>query len=501
MHDQVADLRELYARKMSVALIGRVSSGKSTLANALLGGAFAATGIEELTYNVSWLRRGTLPGVTVHFTDADGRPPERRARDELDSLATRAHADARARQYLAAISYLDVVDPCPALEPFDLIDTPGLDAVAGTVQTRKTLGILGRTVRDMRADTVAFAARADALILVFPRAMAGSDAQVVDDFLRAGLDTTDPITAVGVLTQIEKHWPRYDPMTKGAADARRLMAAPYARQLLFELKPVAGKLAAGAALLDERDYEDLCALSRYPQDELLRLLELGNKFRVAESANLPLPAARRTVLFDQLSGYGIHLACDLVRGAPDVRQAASVEQLRERLVENTGLPDLRRLLSDHFARRADVIKLRRAIGDASALPKRLPSGLDERQRDRVGRAAAMVTDLEHELVFRVLNALGHYQRGELGFTVEEGEELLRVSGEHGVGLEARLGLPTGTPGTEMAAAATARRRYWSAAARSLRYQGPSHGACEVMRRAYDGIAEEIRALETSREDR
>ena len=46
---------------MVVALVGRVSSGKSTLTNALLGSDLVATGARELTFNVNVLRHGDAP--------------------------------------------------------------------------------------------------------------------------------------------------------------------------------------------------------------------------------------------------------------------------------------------------------------------------------------------------------------------------------------------------------------------------------------------------------
>ncbi len=217
VHGMLAAHRDRYRQKMSVALVGRVSSGKSTLANALLGGDYAPTGISELTCNVSWLRHGPVPGVTVHFSD--GRSHERRGGlSDLHALAALAPGNPAMRDYLAAISYLEVTDPNPRLESFDLIDTPGLDAASGDAQARKAMEVLGRTPSGVQEQTVRFASRADALVAVFPKAASALDAQLAADFTSAGIGVDSPVTAVGVLTKIETdwHWERRpDPMEEG----------------------------------------------------------------------------------------------------------------------------------------------------------------------------------------------------------------------------------------------------------------------------------------------
>jgi GTPase SAR1 family protein len=473
--------RERYTATMSIALVGRVSSGKSTLANALLAGPYAATGISELTCNVTSLRYGPQPELTVHFTG--DRKPEKRDRAELFALSALDRSDPALQDYLAAITYLEVQDPSPHLRAFDLVDTPGLDSAYGSAQVRKTLEFLGRGADSLRAATVSFASRADALVLVFSRTPAATDAEVVGEFVRAGLGAANPITAVGALTKTEFYWPEHDPIAKGRLDAERLMRVPAARDLLFEITPVEGKLAAGAGMLTEADYGDLEHLSRVPSATLQKRLRFGPGFRTEHYPDLPLEADRRAELFDQFSAHGIALACELI-GSKD---ATGSKQLRDLLADRSGLTALRRLLLDHFGHRADIIKLRRVIADIAALPGRLAATTDPRELDRVRRAAAEITRLDQQPAFRELAVLRHYWAGELTFTAEEGEELHRVAGERGTALTDHLGLPSGTPPRELDAKAAARHAYWADAVLDPRYAGASHAAATIMLNAYDRI--------------
>ena len=302
----IAAQRERYAATMSIALVGRVSSGKSTLANALLACPYAATGISELTCNVTSLRYGPRPELTVHFTD--GRRAEKRDRAELLALSALDRHDPALRDYLAAISYLEMRDPNAWLRTFDLVDTPGLDAASGSEHVRKTLEFLGRPDGSLREATVSFASRADALVLVFPRTPSATDAEVVGEFVRAGLGAANPITAVGALTKTELDWPEHDPVVQGRVDAERLMRAPAGRSLVFEIVPVAGKLAAAAGVLSAEDHADLESLSRLPAATLKKRLGFAPGFGIEPHPDLPLSGARRVELFEQFSGYGVALA-------------------------------------------------------------------------------------------------------------------------------------------------------------------------------------------------
>jgi len=482
----IAANRQRYAATMSIALVGRVSSGKSTLANALLAGPYAATGISELTCNVTSLRYGPRPELTVHFSDC--RPAEKKNRAELFALSALAHGDPALKDYLAAISYLEVSDPNPHLKSFDLVDTPGLDAAGGADRVRKTLEFLGRPADSLREATVLFASRADALVLVFPRALAATDAELVGEFVRAGLGAANPITAVGAYTMTELFWPEYDPIEKGRQDAERLMRVPAARSLLFEITPVAGKLAAAAGVLTDEDYADLQSLSRVASATLKKRLGFGPGFKTEPYPDLPLAAGRRAELFDQFSAYGIWLASELIGG----RDANSAAQLRELLAHRSGLTALRRLLLDHFGHRADIIKLRRVIDDVASLPDRLAPSTDRRELDQLRRAVAEITRLDQVPAFRELDTLRAYWAKELTLSAEEGEELHRVAGERGVALTDQLGLPPGTPFAELAAAAAARHEYWSGAAEDPLYRGATHAAARVMQNAYDRITGQIR---------
>jgi hypothetical protein len=471
---------------LRVAVVGRVSSGKSTLVNALLGGHRVATGVTELTYNVNWLRYSPEPGILVHFRD--GQPSQWRELADLERMTVRASDDPGRQAFLSRIDYIEVRDANPQLHDFDIIDTPGLDSHFRS-DSANTLRFLGRAEEDVRAATMAHSSQADALVMVFARGLAQNEAELLADFRGAGLATATPITAIGALTKVEFYWPDHDPMAEGRRVAGMMMKEAGAARLLFELRPVASLVGAGAATLSEDDYSDLTELARLEADLLARRAALGPLFTSRKSDDLPIHAARRHDLFARLGGYGIVMSCRLIRDGLD-----NLGELREQLVALSGISAFRNLLTGHFGNRADVIKLQRVIAALQDQQQPILSAMPPRQRLRADIAVAEVTRLGFaEHTFAELAVLQRHYDGLLELTDTEAAELLQVTGEHGSSVAARLGLPAGAAADMLLRRARERHAQWAAYTADPSHSGPTRRAGQTVLRSYELLIDEISA--------
>ena len=121
LYQKLKHCREQLRQPMRVAVVGLIKAGKSTMMNALLGEKLVATGTTEATFNVNWLKYGEQKSLMVHYKD--GRSPESKSFEELESLTLRADAN---RDYLLSIKHIEVFYPNPILQTLNLIDTPGL---------------------------------------------------------------------------------------------------------------------------------------------------------------------------------------------------------------------------------------------------------------------------------------------------------------------------------------------------------------------------------------
>ena len=73
---------------MQLAILGKISSSKSTLVNAILGKKeIMATGQKEVTYNVGWLKYGD-PSSDIIIHHKDDTSVEKKNRDEFEKWTT-----------------------------------------------------------------------------------------------------------------------------------------------------------------------------------------------------------------------------------------------------------------------------------------------------------------------------------------------------------------------------------------------------------------------------
>jgi Dynamin family len=486
VRDVFAEERLRFLTTLRVVLVGRISSGKSTLANALLGSYRVATGPEELTYNVNWLRYAAQPRLEVHFRD--GRPTEQRGLAELEQITVRARQDSWLHDYVQQIDFIEVFDPNPQLRDFDLVDTPGLDSHFAE-DSANTLRFLGRGDDEVRQTTVAAAGKADALVLVFARGLASSEGELLADFNGAGFGAANPIAAIGALTKVETYWPAHqDPWAAARKVADQTMTSGGGRRLLYELRPVASLVAAAAATLTEPELADLTELAQVEPAVLAKFAGMGQAFS-RERSDLPLPAGRRRALRARLSGYGIVLACGLLRDG-----VTGLAGLRAELIGQSGISDFRGLLVSHFGHRAELIKLQRVMAGLRGVPQQAGPRLTPLEQRRVDYAVAEVTQLEvKEHALRELAVLRRYYDGALNLDDAQSADLLRVSGEHGTSAAARLGLPADASAEQQADRARALLDRWAAFTADPAHGSATRQAGYVMRRSAERLLTQITA--------
>lgn len=458
---ELDDIAGALAGPMRVALVGRVSAGKSTLANALLGGYRAPTGAQELTYHVTWIRHGERPALTVYFRD--GRPPLREDIAMLGRHVSRTD-DPELAELLSAIDHLEVTDPAPYLQSFDLVDTPGLDSVFGS-DSENTLRFLGGPV--------------DAMVLVVSRSLQAREPDLLADFQHRTL-TPSPINALAALTKVEHYWnwrDRADPMEVGRGIAAQMMAVPSVRRVVRDVRPVASLVAAAAAVMTERDVSDLRALAGLPARELARWVRRESSFEAPGPAEVAVAPGRRAALWRTFSPYGIVLACDLLRD-----RRCDLATLRDGLDDRTGIAAFRQLLVEHFGARAGLVMLNRAFGRVQVLPSAMGEGRPPGERAALGAAVKEFSryGLSQSPRFRELQTLRACYDGGLDLTEEDCAELLQVTGELGQSNAARLGLPPGTGAGALYSQARIRLAYWRERQIWDGFAGPTREAVRVL---------------------
>jgi GTP-binding protein EngB required for normal cell division len=335
--DAVAAVRSRLSEPLRVALVGRVSSGKSTLLNALLGRPLAATAAGECTQVPSWYRHGRWPrasalttdGRTVAVMTAPGKP--------LTDLPLPVEQVRR----------VEVEEPAPALRKMTLIDTPGLAAAGSSAS--------GRTNRLLEERSLASSESADALLFVVNGPLHGDERDAVETFTRAAADTAAGAVALAVLSKADKIGADPAAAWEQATSLAARMTSDH-RALFAAVVPVVGLLAQTGTLgLPEPEARDLVALADAWDPGLAQLALADTELFC--SLDAPVPGPRRRALLERVDLYGAARLLAAIREG----RARNAHQLSDVASTASGLPSLVSLIETTLQGQADALKAHRAL--------------------------------------------------------------------------------------------------------------------------------------------
>jgi hypothetical protein len=348
---RLAALHASLQRGLRVAVVGRVSAGKSTLVNALLGRRVAPTAAGECTRVITLYRYGSPDRATLVLRDGTTRPLPM-GTGIPEHLGVPADAVAR----------IEVDLQSAPLRQYSLIDTPGL----GGMDRPGDVAVRGAVLGSHGSGETA-----DAIVFLFRDVEKLDEVDFVDDYRRALGDTpATPATAIGVLSHADLFgsgpWGERDPV-EAAGDLARRMARDHAGRLT-DVIPVAGLLAE-AARTGRLSEADARGLARLWDLEPLRL-QLGTRRPLRD------PAAAEAVA-RIMETAGPYVLCH----GRDVAARAGASGLRDWMDDRSGIARLEALVAARFGRRARPLKVAAAVTELDRLAG--THAVDEEGRRRV----------------------------------------------------------------------------------------------------------------------
>lgn len=417
---------------LQVAVTGRLSSGKSTLVNALIGRKVAPTAAGECTRLVTRFTYGAVDRVDVVLHDG------RRVGLGFDpDGAVPADVAGLAGVTLAEVSHLEAAVTSDLLAELTVIDTPGL----GSLERTPLAGVQHGAV-----------AGAEAVLHVLTQAARADDADALAAF---GADTAEreagPATVLAVLTKVDTVAPESVAGSDGSVwGAGRVLAAQQAAALggrVVDVLPVVGLLAetCETGAFTAADADALRTLAGTDRGVRTAMLLSADLFTTLE-CDLDGPTRQR--LLDRLDLYGIGCALRALDADPDM----ATGRLRAALFGASGMAGVRRRLLRVLAARVDVLKSAAALGALAGIA-RGDTAAQEAVRDGIERLLRLPE--AHQL--RVAEALTLLTSGSVSLPADLTEEAVRLGTETDPG--DRLGSP-GASVRELTAVALERAGWW-----------------------------------------
>lgn len=441
-------VRAAMGEKLRLAVVGNVSTGKSTIVNALVRRRVAPTAAGETTKVVTWYQHGYVDSATIEFVDGTTRrlPFDRELPTDLGL----------SQGQFAQVTRLRVQLVSPRLKDLTVIDTPGLASLTPERAEATRTAVLG-----YERDSQHAAGEADALLYTFLDAARETDIGFLAGFRAASGDTdAEAVNTIGVFAQADR--PRDpDPIAASqvladalAADHVSLLADVVAVSGLLEQSGRTGQItedvARTVAALADVGPARLRAWTRLTVDGV-------DTARIREAGEL-------------LQAYGL-----IAGGKVATRGAAA---LRDWCLGASGFARLDEAIYGKLVPRSQAIKARAAMRRLTDLGRRM---------DRSDEALTLIEEAELDPALHGLEELRMLQRllkGLPGSSLRRTlEQMIDAAGDE----RRRLGLsPEATP-ADIRTEALRRCREAQATA-ALALDSREEAAALVLARSYQYIA-------------
>ena len=416
---------------MQVAVLGRVSSSKSTFVNALMGAEVVEMGKMVTTFNVCHLTYGeeTDP-IDVVFKDGHHLSVPR---NELSSWAGKQTNDLK-----KDVQYLGLTYPNEILKSINIIDTPGLDSAMGD-DSKNTINYLEKV-------------RPDAVIMLFTKgAIAKETLDVVNQYIGSEQKQLDisPLNAIGLYTKIDDTWKinasEDSPISLAEQTIQESIYGqfPDVRSTLYSIFPICARLGLAASTVNEEDIRQLKMLLHTPDDILHKMLLSDSLFTSSTYDEATrISSEERAELKDKYGKYGVYAIVSVLRSGDK-----STVEIKGMLDEISGMRLVRKRLLSHFGERAVLIKTQNTVAriikicneERKSHPDKIDA-IDQIERNVLRTMRNIKEYKELDYLSQLYNGLAN----ELDTDAVEEFKMVCGEGENGNSVVKRLGLNNDT---------------------------------------------------------
>lgn len=477
------------SKPIEVAIIGKISSSKSTLVNALLGEAeVVRTGQMEETFNVSWIKYGDSSAeIKVFFKDGSMKLIPRK-----DWARWTSHQESN--ELKEKVSYIEVTYQHDILKRINIIDTPGLDALS-EIDSKNTIAFLKNV-------------HPDAVVMLFTKSIAESTMSVLNDFVSVNKDSSfilSPLNAIGVLAKADTMWSVMNPKKDVLNEGKRVIAKtlyekyPEVRHTIFDIFPLSALMGLAASTISDDDVVYLKQLSLVQESVLNEMLS-SPEFLFDEDYKIDVSPSERKILWQKFGMYGIFVLIDYLKR----NTLATRYDLSQVLIKKSGFESFQRMVISHFGDRANLIKAQNSIATLKEVCHL------ERQRNYINvQYIQMIDDIEKKLL-SILLSIHEYQEWNYLTKIYTGkqktdefiiEEFLRICGEKGSAAYEKLAMPSSSAIKELKEKATERALFWQCKYNIYSMTNPSSASLiKVMQMSYNLIIKELEDIDVKMQE-
>lgn len=353
--------------KFTLAVVGQMKAGKSTLLNALIEKDVAPVGVNECTATVNRFmlapQKELLAKFRVHWKDGSIEDlPIHRIRhwvgkgDNVDQTRR-----------------LDFFFDAPRLGDVNIIDTPGLRSTIDAHE-ENAISVLNASLRETRIaslekETIKGSDLADAIIYVLSPIVKKNDQQVLDLFSdNSRLSGAHAYNSIAVIQKWEQLWSDPDMDILREVQRKCDLLQKQLEGKVAEVVPVSGLLARCLSWLPDDIWERMIELGKSPHSAMKKITSGEEPFRedVIEFATMSVAARKQLYedVFNSLKNFIDEHAAKATRWTivsflaklAYKEKISNLDDFKNTVRKLSGIDKLIKIIQDRFFQRAALIK-------------------------------------------------------------------------------------------------------------------------------------------------
>jgi hypothetical protein len=347
---KIAGLLQIAETPFTLAVVGQMRVGKSSLLNALIGADLAVVGVNETTATINWFKYGLgdkTQRFCVHWKD---RPSEDFDLKEINRWVGDSDE-------AAATNCLEFFTSAPYLRIANIVDTPG---------TRSAIKDHTHAINEFLAakldgETRRLGGEADAILYVVPHVARESDETMLKDFeSTTRLPGSSPYNSLAAVHK----WETLnvdDPHEEAMRKAERIFKTM--RGLVSIVTPVSAPLGKAAEKFEDRFWESILNLALNTPSEVLDDMLLGELDFYDDAPKCAVSVKDRR---DLQTLFSLPWPClKLIVQRARKTSPGSFSDFRRHILDISGLEKLRQELQNRFFEKSKVIKTFSVLSKAS----------------------------------------------------------------------------------------------------------------------------------------